>query len=138
MLLRRESDRAVPAGVAALGLEGGSAGAAKQWHLVWAAVPLPRGAPAPATGTSWEFLCFGERKEEVEPLGYCVLRVHMLPSQHSLLRTVVMGEQGHGWESRRELGCSQRVFLANGDPQAEVLVLGACWWERGAWQAAAL
>lgn len=98
----------------------------------------PGGAPAPATGTSWEFLCFGERKEEVEPLGYCVLRVHMLPSQHSLLRTVVMGEQGHGWESRRELGCSQRVFLANGDPQAKVLVLGACWWERGAWQAAAL
>lgn len=48
MLLKRESDRAVSAGVAALRLEGGQQGTVRPWHLVWAVLPGPWRAPAPA------------------------------------------------------------------------------------------
>jgi len=61
MLLRRESDKAVSAGMAALGLEGGQQGLVTPG--IWSGQrSRPRGALAPAGGTSWEFLCF--RREE--------------------------------------------------------------------------
>lgn len=120
------------------GAGGGSAGAGQPVASGLGSSALAREGASPSWRDKLGVSLFPERGEEVEPPGYCVLR-------ERCLRDILSSAPRWWWENVAPVGRAGgnwvvpgALFVATGDPQATVPAFGACWWERGAWQAAAL